>query len=74
MATGMIQITINLASHVGTLLSFQVMLAKNIDVPRGLVNGARGVVKKLDTSGKGRDLLMLQSRALPVRASRCFSS
>lgn len=30
------------------------MLAKNIDVPRGLVNGARGVVKKFDTSGKGR--------------------
>ena len=50
------------------------MLAKNIDVPRGLVNGARGVVKKLDTSGKGRDLLMLQSRALPVRASRRLSS
>lgn len=31
----------------------QVMLAKNIDVSKGLVNGARGVVTKFDSTSRG---------------------
>eukprot|EP00731_Ephydatia_muelleri_P018036 Em0011g76a len=31
----------------------QVMLTKNMDVERGLVNGARGVIKGFDSKGKG---------------------
>lgn len=32
---------------------FQVMLAKNMDVHRGLVNGARGVVKGFEAVSRG---------------------
>ena len=33
------------------------MLTKNIDVQRGLVNGARGVVKEFEKSSKGAFML-----------------
>ena len=38
---------------VSILLSVQVMLAKNIDVSKALVNGARGVVQKFDSTSRG---------------------
>ena len=38
---------------VSILLSVQVMLAKNIDVSKALVNGARGVVQKFDSASRG---------------------
>lgn len=34
--------------------SLQVMLAKNLDVPQGLVNGARGVVVGFESEQKGK--------------------
>lgn len=42
-------------------IPFQVMLTKNINVHRNLVNGARGVVKGFDTiKGKGQAVFMLE--------------
>ena len=38
----------------GTVVHVQVMLAKNLDVHKGLVNGARGVVTGFESGMQGK--------------------